>query len=171
MTISETLFIASWFIWIFLFIIWLINKNNDVLKKYMSFSAAIWALNMYLNWQLSWALINVINFVRNYFAIGSINFSRRRKYSLVASYFVFYVIIWYLLQQNYWYIPVVWSTIGLIALFLTKWLTSRLFLIFWTLTWLLYAILNSNIFGIVLEIIVFTTMMYSLFKNKFTFEN
>jgi len=168
---EQLLFIWSWIIWILLFIIWLLNKNNDVLKKYMSFSALIWALNMYLNWQFSWALINLLNFVRNYFSIWSINFSKKRKYSLVISYFTFYVIIWYLLNNNYWFIPVIWSTIGLISLFLTKWLTSRILLILWNLTWFSYAIINNNLFWIILEIIVFSTMIYSLIKNKFKFEN
>lgn len=84
----------------------------------MAWSALVWALNMLLNWQLAWAMINVVNFFRNILSKNSISFTKRKKWWLSIVYITIYLAFAYVLSDQYWYLPVIASTIWVISLFL-----------------------------------------------------
>jgi hypothetical protein len=68
-------------------------------------------------------------------------------------------------------LPLLSSIIGLFALFKFKKEKTRAVLFFGTCTWLLYAFLNNNIYGVILEAIVLSSFISSFIFNKGKYGN
>jgi hypothetical protein len=154
---------------VFLFVVGLHFKSNIILKKTMTVTSLITALNMLANEQYSGAIINCINFFRNIlsFAIDI----QKIKHILFVFFISIYLTIQFFLEDKYWYLPFFASSLGLIALFYFNGFKTRLILFFGTVIWFSYAILHQNIYSIVLEIFVIISFLSSLFFHKFDFKD
>ena len=164
------LFHATGLLCVLIFVVGLQFKCNDKLKKYMTVGSLIAATNMFLMGQYSGMVINIINFFRN---ILSLNMSFIEKYKHIVS-FIFvssYVAIQYFIQDQYWYLPVLASTVGLVAVFYLKGIYVRYSLLLGTLTWLSYALLHGNIYGVILESLVVCSFISSFIVNKMEYED
>lgn len=154
---------------VILFIIGLQFKSNNKLKKYMTIASLIAALNMLMIGQYSGMAINIINFFRNILSLN-IQLIEKFKHLISFGFVSSYVIVQYFIEDKYWYLPILASTIGMVAIFYLKGVYVRYSLLLGTTTWLLYAIAHNNIYGIILESIVICSFISSFILNKFKYE-
>lgn len=167
---NEVFFHISGFICVMIFVIGLQFGSNNKLKKYMSAGALVAAFNMFLMQQYSGMIINIINFFRNILSL-KINNVERYKHLFSFIFISSYVAVQYFINDLYWYLPILASTVGIVALFYLKGLYVRLCLFLGTSLWLLYAFLHGNMYGVILETLVLSSFIVSFIKNKMQYQN
>jgi hypothetical protein len=153
---------------VILFMVGIHFKSNEKLKKVMIFNALLKSINMFFNQQYSGMIVNIINFFRNILSLKSLDMKKSKHY-YVLFFALFYILIQYFLKDNYWYLPIIGSTLGLISLFYLKNVRMRLCLLSGSSVWLVYAVLHGNIYGVILGSLTIVSFFSSFVFNGFNY--
>ena len=136
----------------------------------MILNSLIKAINMFLNNQYSGMFINLVNFFRNILSLKALDMKKGRNYYFI-SFIAFYFLINFFVIDQYLYLPILGSSLGLFSLFYMERFKMRLVLFFGSNIWFLYAILHENLYGMILGSLTIISFFSSFLINRFNFEN
>ena len=166
----EVLYHFTGILSVIIFMIGIHFKSNRKLKKFMIANSLIKGTNMFLNQQYVGMFINIINFLRNILSLKIEN-TEKLKHFITFVIISLYVLIQFFVTDNYWYLPVLGSSFGLFALIYLKSEYMRYCLFLGSTTWLIYALLHQNIYGVILGVATICSFISSFFINKFNYQN
>lgn len=140
-------------------------KSNHNLKKIMTTNSLIFAANMFFAGQYSGAALKIVSLLRNVISLRTEKIKTNMNL-IILFIFSLYLLALTLVSDKYWYLALIGSMLVTYASLKLKGFAVRKVFFIAGIVWLIYSLLHGNMYGVIMELIMFFSFISSYVLNK-----